>query len=99
MTHPYSIYHQKSLFEGLEEEDPVLQEAFQPRANAKRLVLRPKPISVTDTQSPDRAVITSPNVRETQSSKESVPESANKENQQQEDARRSADDRRSSTSW
>ena len=34
---------QKSMFEGLEEEDP-LSEAFQPRPNAKRLVLRPKPI-------------------------------------------------------
>lgn len=33
----------KSLFEGLEEEDPTLLEAFQPRSNAKRLVLRPKP--------------------------------------------------------
>lgn len=35
----------KSLFEGLEEEDPTLLEAFQPRANAKRLVLRSKPLT------------------------------------------------------
>lgn len=88
----------KSLFEGLEEEDPALQEAFQPRANAKRLVLRPKPISATDVQSPDR-VVTTPNMKEAQSSRENVVENSNKENHQQDDTQRPADDRRSSTSW
>ncbi|XP_046478891.1 nuclear pore complex protein Nup98-Nup96 isoform X1 [Neodiprion pinetum] len=88
----------KSLFEGLEEEDPALQEAFQPRANAKRLVLRPKPISTGDAQSLDR-VATSPTVTESVRVKRDVLENANKENHQQDDIRRPADDRRSSTSW
>ncbi|XP_012260239.2 nuclear pore complex protein Nup98-Nup96 isoform X2 [Athalia rosae] len=88
----------KSLFEGLEEEDPILQEAFQPRANAKRLVLRPKPITVTDVQSIDR-VVNSVGIKESQTSQEPITESANKENLQQDDVPRPADDRRSSTSW
>ncbi|XP_076242431.1 nuclear pore complex protein Nup98-96 isoform X2 [Calliopsis andreniformis] len=41
----------KSMFEGLEEEDP-LSEAFQPRPNAKRLVLRPKSITNSIISSP-----------------------------------------------
>ncbi|XP_043271546.1 nuclear pore complex protein Nup98-Nup96 isoform X2 [Venturia canescens] len=41
----------KSLFEGLEEEDPTLLEAFQPRPNTKRLVLRPKAPSSAQTNS------------------------------------------------
>ncbi|XP_076670713.1 nuclear pore complex protein Nup98-96 isoform X2 [Andrena cerasifolii] len=41
----------KSMFEGLEEEDP-LSEAFQPRPNAKRLVLRPKAITNSIISSP-----------------------------------------------
>lgn len=46
----------KSLFEGLEESDPTLLDAFQPRSSIKRLMLKPKaatPISGQDTtQSP-----------------------------------------------
>ncbi|XP_032457779.1 nuclear pore complex protein Nup98-Nup96 isoform X2 [Nasonia vitripennis] len=38
---PSIALSKKSLFDGLDEEDPLL-EAFQPRPNAKRLVLRPK---------------------------------------------------------
>ncbi|CAB0032392.1 unnamed protein product [Trichogramma brassicae] len=37
----------KQFFEGLEEEDPML-EAFQPRPNSKRLILRPKPQNFDD---------------------------------------------------
>jgi hypothetical protein len=33
---------QKSLFEGLEEPDPTLLDAFQPRSSTKRLLLKPK---------------------------------------------------------
>lgn len=92
------LFYQKSLFEGLEEEDPILQEAFQPRANAKRLVLRPKRISATDVQSPD-PVAEALTVKQSENDKEDTIESANKENHQQDNTRRPADDRRSSTSW
>ena len=97
----------KSLFEGLEEEDPSLLEAFQPRLNAKRLVLRPKAVTNISTHSADNnvSVVNNSNIesRETTSPKsgESSPktEITNKENEIQETNRRLSQDRRSSTSW
>jgi len=90
------------LFDGLEEEDPVITEAFQPRPSAKRLVLRPKLAinssvqsstengeSVTRNDTDDKAntnIVHSNNIE------------VNKENQSQ-DNNRLANDRRSSTSW
>ncbi|XP_063987774.1 nuclear pore complex protein Nup98-Nup96 [Diachasmimorpha longicaudata] len=85
----------KSLFEGLEEEDPTLLEAFQPRSNAKRLVLRPKPL-VNTSSTPETN--SSPKNNETSQleGQEVFPEEpVDKENYQgQKNGRRS-----SSTSW
>ncbi|XP_033208238.1 nuclear pore complex protein Nup98-Nup96-like isoform X2 [Belonocnema kinseyi] len=84
----------KSLFEGLEEEDPSLVEAFQPRPNAKRLVLRPKHVTVSQSveniNSPLNGSIpdnTRPSSRDS--------ESTNKENQESQ----SPTDPQSSVSW
>ncbi|XP_076757101.1 nuclear pore complex protein Nup98-96 isoform X2 [Xylocopa sonorina] len=103
----------KSMFEGLEEEDP-LSEAFQPRPNAKRLVLRPKSTSNSIVSSPTE---NSPTVgKNLQSSgkgdeKTSLTNSSytenttidtvDKENNHygQDNNRQLANDRRSSTSW
>ncbi|KAL0126104.1 hypothetical protein PUN28_004910 [Cardiocondyla obscurior] len=96
----------KSLFDGLEEEDPVITEAFQPRPSAKRLVLRPKSATNSSVQSPtengesmtrngtldDRADTT--NVMNNSNS----IEVNDKENHSQ-DNNRLANDRRLSTSW
>ncbi|XP_015116191.1 nuclear pore complex protein Nup98-Nup96 [Diachasma alloeum] len=85
----------KSLFEGLEEEDPTLLEAFQPRSNAKRLVLRPKPLVNTSSTSEGNS---SPRNNENsvlEGQDASVEEPVDKENYQgQSNERRS-----SSTSW
>jgi hypothetical protein len=41
---------QKSLFEGLEEPDPTLLDAFQPRSSTKRLMLKPKVTNLVNGQ-------------------------------------------------
>ncbi|XP_033229340.1 nuclear pore complex protein Nup98-Nup96-like [Belonocnema kinseyi] len=101
----------KSLFEGLEEEDPALLEAFQPRPNAKRLVLRPKTVTSISPSSPrentnlntsnlDNRELTSPKNEEPRTELSSPrTEVTNKENEIQETNRRLSSDRRSSTSW
>ncbi|XP_015602178.1 nuclear pore complex protein Nup98-Nup96 isoform X2 [Cephus cinctus] len=92
----------KSLFEGLEEEDPTLLEAFQPRTNTKRLVLRPKPIVSPQTQTTEDANLHN-NDEGGRDEKVKSPsqlynnDSADKENHEQD--HRSNDDRRSSISW
>ncbi|XP_026668597.1 nuclear pore complex protein Nup98-Nup96 isoform X2 [Ceratina calcarata] len=104
----------KSLFEGLEEEDPI-SEAFQPRPNTKRLVLRPKSMSKSVNSSLNSTTENSPttekNLRETNnkgddrgsitnsSIENSTIEVVDKENNSQENNRQLANDRRSSTSW
>lgn len=88
------------MFEGLEEEDPLL-EAFQPRPNAKRLVLQPKPsvtnvsISNEDKANADKSNTSNKGDGDGLDSS-NVQESLNKEN---ESLRRLSNDRRSSTSW
>ncbi|KAG8036803.1 hypothetical protein G9C98_004125 [Cotesia typhae] len=94
----------KSLFDGLEEEDPTLLEAFQPRPNAKRLVLRPKRRSLSPTPRPTENGKTTQNNEaveniEASSSCNNNIEAVDKENKQQSN-RQSIDNRRlSSTSW
>ncbi|XP_043261339.1 nuclear pore complex protein Nup98-Nup96 isoform X2 [Colletes gigas] len=100
----------KSMFEGLEEEDP-LSEAFQPRPNAKRLVLRPKSItnsmimSPAENSQPAGKNVQSPDKGEertngTDSYVENTSiEAVDKENHSQDNNRQLANDRRSSTSW
>ncbi|XP_017760409.1 PREDICTED: nuclear pore complex protein Nup98-Nup96 isoform X3 [Eufriesea mexicana] len=100
----------KSMFEGLEEEDP-LSEAFQPRPNAKRLVLRPKSISNSIVSSPTES---SQNVgKNLQSSdkgegrspvtdsyiENTIIETVDKENHSQDNNRQLVNDRKSSSSW
>ncbi|XP_011308001.1 nuclear pore complex protein Nup98-Nup96 [Fopius arisanus] len=92
----------KSLFEGLEEEDPTLLEAFQPRSNAKRLVLRPKPLVNTSSSTPQDNLNTSqrnndssPLEAQDTSSCSVEVEPVDKENCQ----RRFTDRRSSSPSW
>ncbi|XP_051164466.1 nuclear pore complex protein Nup98-Nup96 [Leptopilina boulardi] len=87
----------KSLFEGLEEEDPSLLEAFQPRPNAKRLVLRQKSTISTPSEE-NNTVVNNTNVenvspRNGETSPQQVELFNNKE------LRRLSSDRRSSTSW
>ncbi|KAF7399620.1 hypothetical protein HZH68_008212 [Vespula germanica] len=95
----------KSLFEGLEEEDPVLSEAFQPRPNAKRLVLRPKPITNSTTQSlnENSESHTKNDSREERIDNSNVHNSSieaiDKENKNLETNRQFSADRKSSTSW
>ncbi|KZC05431.1 Nuclear pore complex protein Nup98-Nup96 [Dufourea novaeangliae] len=102
----------KSMFEGLEEEDP-LSEAFQPRPNAKRLVLRPKSMS--------NSIISSPTENSSQvvgknsqsaakgdgrmngtdtyiESSTTIESVVDKENHSQDNNRQLANDRRSSSS-
>ncbi|XP_047352980.1 nuclear pore complex protein Nup98-Nup96 isoform X1 [Vespa velutina] len=95
----------KSLFEGLEEEDPVLSEAFQPRPSAKRLVLRPKPITNSTTQSLNE---NSESHTKNDSTEERIDnsnvhnssiEAIDKENKNLETNRQFSADRKSSTSW
>lgn len=95
----------KSLFDGLEEEDPVLTEAFQPRPNAKRLVLRPKSATNSSVQSPienGESVAKNNSVDDKADTSNIVYsnniEVNNKENHSQ-DNNRIANDRRLSTSW
>ncbi|XP_033343033.1 nuclear pore complex protein Nup98-96 isoform X1 [Megalopta genalis] len=97
----------KSMFEGLEEEDP-LSEAFQPRPNAKRLVLRPKSMSNSIVSSPIEVVgKNSQSVEKGESTMNGLDNSVNnrsieaidKENHSQDNNRQIANDRRSSTSW
>nr|XP_033206829.1 nuclear pore complex protein Nup98-Nup96 isoform X2 [Bombus vancouverensis nearcticus] len=100
----------KSMFEGLEEEDP-LSEAFQPRPNAKRLVLRPKSISNSIVPSPTESSQTvgknlqSPGKGEEKSSvtntyiENTTIETVDKENHSQDNNRQLVNDRRSSLSW
>ncbi|XP_011153337.1 nuclear pore complex protein Nup98-Nup96 isoform X2 [Harpegnathos saltator] len=94
----------KSLFDGLEEEDPVLSEAFQPRPNAKRLVLRPKSATNSSIQSPtENGPVTkltgTDDIRaDVSNGYGNSIEVTNKENHSQ-DNNRLANDRRSSTSW
>ncbi|XP_066587580.1 nuclear pore complex protein Nup98-Nup96 isoform X2 [Prorops nasuta] len=83
----------KSLFEGLEEKDSALLEAFQPRPNAKRLVLRPKLNSQIN--SPDENNHSSIDDSTNNTSTNNI-ESTNKENYCQESVDQS-DDRR--VSW
>ncbi|XP_014482996.1 PREDICTED: nuclear pore complex protein Nup98-Nup96 isoform X2 [Dinoponera quadriceps] len=94
----------KSLFDGLEEEDPVLSEAFQPRPNAKRLVLRPKSATNSSIPSPtengpsSRPTSTDDSRSDVSNGYVNTVEITNKENHSQ-DNNRLANDRRSSTSW
>ncbi|XP_032667417.1 nuclear pore complex protein Nup98-Nup96 isoform X2 [Odontomachus brunneus] len=94
----------KSLFDGLEEEDPLLAEAFQPRPNAKRLVLRPKSATNSSIQSStENGAITKSsgpddNRADVSNEYSNSIEVTNKENHNQ-DNNRLANDRRSSTSW
>nr|XP_034193442.1 nuclear pore complex protein Nup98-Nup96 [Osmia lignaria] len=100
----------KSMFEGLEEEDP-LSEAFQPRPNAKRLVLRPKSVSNSIVSSPtensqttEKHVEASGKVEERNSLTNSyientTIETVDKENHNQDSNRQLTNDRRSSSSW
>ena len=105
-----SALSKKSLFDGLEEEDPALLEAFQPRPNAKRLVLRPKTVTNISAQSPsentslntsniDNREGTSPRSEEPRAEPSPRTEVTNKENEIQETNRRLSSDRHSSTSW
>lgn len=92
------------MFDGLEEEDPVITEAFQPRPSAKRLVLRPKSATNSSVQSPaenEESVTRNDTIDRADTS--NVVHSNNievndKENHSQ-DNNRLANDRRSSTSW
>lgn len=98
------------MFEGLEEEDP-LSEAFQPRPNAKRLVLRPKSMSNSLVASPaDHSQTVGKNVSSPGKGDEKVTaansyigntsiENVDKENHIQDNNRQLANDRRSSSSW
>ncbi|XP_076167828.1 nuclear pore complex protein Nup98-96 isoform X2 [Ptiloglossa arizonensis] len=104
----------KSMFEGLEEEDP-LSEAFQPRPNAKRLVLRPKSriksiiLSPTENSQPVGKNVQSPDkgeekVNGTNSYVENTSnEAVDKENHNDDNNNNNnsqlANDRRSSSSW
>lgn len=106
------LFFKKSLFDGLEEEDPILNEAFQPRTNAKRLVLRAK----SETNSPIQYITqsTDKTARDANSHSADKTVDANnisdaniynnnteitdKENHSQ-DNNRLSNDRRSSTSW
>lgn len=94
----------KSLFDGLEEEDPVITEAFQPRPSAKRLVLRPKSASNSTIQSPtENGESVTRNDTTDDRADTNIVHSNNievndKENHSQEN-NRLANDRRSSTSW
>ncbi|KYQ46936.1 Nuclear pore complex protein Nup98-Nup96, partial [Trachymyrmex zeteki] len=94
----------KSLFDGLEEEDPVVTEAFQPRPSAKRLVLRPKLATNSSVQSPTENVEsvtrndTVDDRADTNIMHSNNIEVNDKENHSQ-DNNRFANDRRSSTSW
>ncbi|EZA58163.1 hypothetical protein DMN91_011854 [Ooceraea biroi] len=97
----------KSLFDGLEEEDPVLTEAFQPRPSAKRLVLRPKSATNSSIQSPveNGESATRNSITDNNNDKADTPnalhsnniEVNNKENHIQDN--QVANDRRSSVSW
>ncbi|XP_034945165.1 nuclear pore complex protein Nup98-Nup96 [Chelonus insularis] len=94
----------KSLFEGLEEEDPTLLEAFQPRPNAKRLVLRPKRQSSPSGTPTDNGNIIQNNETiegsvEASSSCSNEGEIVDKENNQQINRQSTGDRRSSSTSW
>lgn len=96
---------QKSLFDGLEEEDPVITEAFQPRPSAKRLVLRPKSATNSSVQSPTEngESVTRNSITDDRPDTLNIVHSNNievndKENHSQ-DNNRLANDRRSSTSW
>lgn len=102
------------MFEGLEEEDP-LSEAFQPRPNAKRLVLRPKSriksiiLSPTENSQPVGKNVQSPDkgeekVNGTNSYVENTSnEAVDKENHNDDNNNNNnsqlANDRRSSSSW
>ncbi|XP_076648860.1 nuclear pore complex protein Nup98-96 isoform X2 [Halictus rubicundus] len=100
----------KSMFEGLEEEDP-LSEAFQPRPNAKRLVLRPKSLSNSIVSSPiEHMQAVGKNSQSSEkgegkmngtdnSADNRTIETIDKENHSQENNRQIANDRRSSISW
>ncbi|XP_012280499.1 nuclear pore complex protein Nup98-Nup96 [Orussus abietinus] len=97
-------YSKKSIFEGLEEEDISLVDAFQPRSNAKRLVLRPKAINAS-ASSPSEGQVTLSNgddrIDKTDplnQNEDNVPVT-NKENDLQGTNRQLGNDRRSSTSW
>jgi len=94
---------QKSLFDGLEEEDPVITEAFQPRPSAKRLVLRPKLATNSSVQSPTENMESVTNDIADDRTDTNIIHSNNievndKENHSQ-DNNRFANDRRSSASW
>ncbi|KAL6257420.1 hypothetical protein P5V15_010992 [Pogonomyrmex californicus] len=97
----------KSLFDGLEEEDPVITEAFQPRPSAKRLVLRPKSATNSSVDSPaengESNGVTRNGITDDRADTSDVIHSNNievndKENHSQ-DNNRLSNDRRSSTSW
>ncbi|XP_012217704.1 nuclear pore complex protein Nup98-Nup96 isoform X3 [Linepithema humile] len=95
----------KSLFDGLEEDDSVLTEAFQPRPSAKRLVLRPKSTTNPSVQSSTengetvtKNAATDDRVDTLNTVQSNNVEVNNKENHSQNNNRLS-NDRRSSTSW
>ncbi|XP_012057062.1 PREDICTED: nuclear pore complex protein Nup98-Nup96 [Atta cephalotes] len=93
----------KSLFDGLEEEDPVITEAFQPRPSAKRLVLRPKLATNSSVQSPTENMESVTNDTADDRTDTNIIHSNNievndKENHSQ-DNNRFANDQRSSASW
>ncbi|KYM75978.1 Nuclear pore complex protein Nup98-Nup96 [Atta colombica] len=93
----------KSLFDGLEEEDPVITEAFQPRPSAKRLVLRPKLATNSSVQSPTENMESVTNDTADDRTDTNIIHSNNievndKENHSQ-DNNQFANDQRSSASW
>jgi len=97
-------FFKKSLFDGLEEEDPILTEAFQPRPSAKRLVLRPKSTTNSSIESPNEESGTRNNIIDSNDKtdvsntlRNNNIEVNDKENQSQDN--RFANDRRSSISW
>lgn len=104
------VTFKKSIFEGLEEEDP-LSEAFQPRPNAKRLVLRPKSILNSIVSSPtENSHNATKNIQSSDKGEERSSmtnsyiedtsiENIDKENHSQDNNRQLTNDRRSSSSW
>ncbi|XP_011505770.1 PREDICTED: nuclear pore complex protein Nup98-Nup96 [Ceratosolen solmsi marchali] len=80
----------KSVFDGLEDEDPLL-EAFQPRPNTKRLVLRPKLNTLIDQSDKSSKTDCKNNLAP-------VNQQTDKENKIEE-TNRLPSDRRSSNSW
>lgn len=88
----------KSFFDGLEEDDPLL-EAFQPRPNAKRLVLRPKSNSFNESNDKGVSKNDQSNDNSTAAEAATPPQMLDKENRILQDNSKLMNDRRSSSSW